>query len=420
MRYDCIVIGGGLIGVTSAYALSRSGKSVLLLEALDELALETSYANGGMLTASMPEPWNGPGVTGHLLSSLFDPHSAMKLRLSAVPGLMRWGISFLLHSTAARHRQAIEANYVLSRVSVWQTAKLIEDLAIECGSTDTGTLKTFSSKEAMAGPLETAKALQSLGLEYRKCSTSEVVDLEPQLEESSPNIAGGIYYPGDRSGDARQFTLALAKQCETNGVDIRAGTPVTKILARDGSIVGVQCGEEQWEGDHVVVAAGNASPAMVRPLGVYLPIKPAKGYSVTIPARGWNALPKIPVVDDALHAAVVPLGENIRIAGTAEFTGFNRTISQNRIDNLFNLMARIYPRLSQNVERSSTEPWTGLRPMSSDGSPFIGPAGPEGLWINSGHGHLGWTMAVGSASLLTDLLLGRKLAIDPSPYRAER
>jgi len=420
MRYDSIVIGGGLIGVTSAFALAQAGHKVLVVEALDELAFETSYANGGMLTASMPEPWNGPGVTGHLLSSLFDPHSAMKLRLTAVPGLMRWGIAFLLNSTAARHQHAINSNYSLSRVSVLQTEKLIDELAIECGAADTGTLKTFANEDAMGGPLETAKNLQKLGLEYRKCSTSEVIELEPQLEESSHNIAGGIYYTGDRSGDARKFTLALARHCESMGVQFRTGKSVTKIVSHNGQIVSVHSSDEEWETKKVIVAAGNASPSIVRSLGIYLPIKPAKGYSVTIPTTGWNALPKIPVVDDALHAAVVPLGDNIRVAGTAEFAGFNKTLSTNRIENLFNLLRRIYPQLSSNVERSLTEPWTGLRPMSCDGLPYIGPAGPTGLWINSGHGHLGWTMAVGSASLLVDMMLGRSTEIDPSPFRVER
>ena len=420
MNYDCIIIGGGLIGVTTAYEVASRGRTVLLVEAADELASQTSFANGGMLTASMPDPWNGPGVAGHLMSSLFDPYSAMKLRLSAIPGLAFWGLKFLLNSTAAKHRAATANNYLLAKLSVDNSVRLIDELQLDCDPGTAGTLKTFDDKAAMEGPLSIARQLARHGLEFRECDADAAIKVEPQLAAVRENIAGAIYYPDDASGNARKFVLTLGDHLESMGVTIRLRSRVEKIVKANGRVVGVQLDNGLVRAKSVVVAAGNASANLVRPLGVRLSIKPAKGYSVSISTEGWNAKPGTPVVDDALHAAVVPLGDQLRIAGTAEFAGNNLVIEPERIENLFQLFGRVYPDLTTNVDRDSAIPWTGLRPMSADGVPMIGPAGPDGLWINSGHGHLGWTMALGSASLIASQIVSENPPIDPTPYQVNR
>ena len=192
-------------------------------------------------------------------------------------------------------------------------------------------------------------------------------------------------------------------------------------LLRDGpKIVGVATLKDRVRAHRVVIATGHGSPDLTKGTGVHLPIKPAKGYSVTIDVRGWNERPAIPVIDDAMHAAVTPLGDRLRVVGTAEFAGRKTAVDQARIDNLIALFGRLYPHLVPNLARAEATPWAGLRPMSADGIPMIGPTRLPGLWINSGHGHLGWTMAVGSARLLAAMIAGDPAPIDPAPYDPER
>ena len=415
-----IIVGGGLAGVTTAYELARRGEGVLLIEAADEVAKGASFANGGMLTPSMSDPWNSPGAFSALAASLFDPYAAMKLRLHALPGLLGWGWRFLRNSTPARHAAATFSAYTLARRSTELTKEWTEHLSIACDFSPSGALKVFASEAAAEGPISMAKRLGARGLRYEVLSRDQIVEKEPELHTARQNFSCGIYYPDDACGDARAFTLALAKCAQSLGAELRAGVRAERIVCRDGRVAGVATDQGHIDGSRVVLAAGVLSPSLSRLLGVPLAIKPAKGYSLTIDASGWNARPRMPVVDDAMHAAVTPLGSRLRFVGTAEFAGLDDRIDPVRTENLVRLFARLYPHLAENLDRSTAVPWAGLRPMSADGLPYIGAAGPEGVWINAGHGHLGWTMAAGSAELIADLMLGSEPAIDPTPYAAGR
>jgi D-amino-acid dehydrogenase len=415
-----IIIGGGLIGLTTAWELVSRGVAVEVLEARDDVAVQTSYANGGILTASMPDPWNAPDAYKHLAASLFNPYSPMKLRLRALPSLSYWGPKFLYHSTPKRHSYATRASYLLATYSISETRKLREKLDLQYAAGTTGTLKVFRNAKAMVGPRNLAEELSTLGLEYETLDADATIEAEPQLAHVRDAIVGALRFPDDESGDAHLFCRALANLIRKNGSVIRCGTVVTALKENRGRIVGIEvCGQIQIA-NRVILAAGNGSVHLARTVGVTLPIKPAKGYSVTIRQHGLSDWPRLPVIDDVMHAAVVPLGERMRLAGTAEFTGFDTSIRTSRIDNLFELLDKLYPHIAARVDRRAAEPWAGLRPMSADGLPFIGPAGPDGLYLNTGHGHLGWTHAIGSAKLLTDLIQRRTPAIDPIPFRALR
>lgn len=419
-HYDTIVVGGGLAGVTTTYALSRAGQSVLLLEASDGLAMGASFANGGMVTPSMPDPWNGPGVGKHLFASLFDASSPMKLRPKAIPGLTRWGLAFLRNSSPVRHRHAISANYALADYSARLTQALAHEVLPQRYVTQSGALKIFEDERAFKTQLANAQNLEADGLQYDVLSPKDIVDLEPVLAGAKAKILHGIHYASDLSGDAHLFTIALAEKAQAHGADIQSNTPVVKLLKQNSAISGVQTPKQHFLARRIVLAAGAQTPSLARQAGLYIPIKPAKGYSVTVSMKGWNRRPTIPVVDDAMHAAVTPLGDFLRLVGTAEFAGFNRAISQDRIDNLLALFQRLYPDLERAADTSSAQSWAGFRPMSADGVPFIGPTKRQGLWVNAGHGHLGWTMAVGSAALLTDLMLGNAPALESAPYCPKR
>lgn len=412
-----LVIGGGLMGITTAWELISRGEPVELLEAANDVALESSYANGSMLTPAMPDPWNGPGVYRQLAASLFNPYSPMKLRIGAVPSLIGWGIEFLRNSSAARHREATRASYALATYSVAETSKLRETLGLEYDAAATGSLKVFRDAAALAGPQRIADYLTDLGLRYEVLDADGAVNAEPQLAPIRKNIVAALRFPDDETGDAHRFCRALADRVRQHGGVIRCGVTVTRLVTQGGRVLAVETDQGRIETRRIVLAAGNGSVPLARTVGLRIPIRPAKGYSVTIRRDAKVDWPRTAVIDDTMHAALVPIGDRLRLVGTAEFAGHDKRVRQTRVDNLFRLLENVYPHIAASVDRSTAQPWAGLRPMSSNGLPRIGPAGPEGLFLNSGHGHLGWTHAVGSAKLLVDQMLGTTPALDPTPFR---
>ena len=414
------IIGGGVIGLTTAWELVSRGYTVQVLERREDVARETSFANGAMHHASSPEPWNAPGVYKHLFASVFDPYSAMKLRLYAIPSLMKWGIKFLRNSNAAHHRYAADASYQLSAWSTAETLKLKEELDLEYCSNSVGTMKIFRDKKAMPITMEFAKILESKGLRFEILDPQGAVDKEPQLANIKADFSGALYFPGDESGDPYLFSQALSKHIHQAGGEIILDTQVERIETRAGKVTGVMTRNGLLESDTVILAAGNQSQALARQVSVSLCMAPVKGYSATVDARELSDRPKIPVIDETMHAAVNPLGDRLRVTGTAEFAGFDTRMRQERIDNLFKLFKGLYPHIYRQIDPASASLWTAFRPMSADGLPFIGQAGPEGLYINTGHGHLGWTQAMGSAKLISDCLENKKPEIQSAPFYPAR
>jgi D-amino-acid dehydrogenase len=415
-----VIVGGGLMGVTTLYELASRGVPATLLESEDELARGASYANGALITPSLSDPWNSPGVWRHLLTSLFYPKAPMKIRLRAIPGMTFWGLRFLRHSTAARHQQITEANFMLSHYSQACLAELTRHLDLNYQLASPGILTVYQSEDALLGPMATARKLQPSGLDFRRLGREETLALEPRLEGARDRIACSLYYPSEQTGDARLFTLGLAEHAKRRGGIIRTGVRVRRLLQRNDRTIGVETDAGDFLGD-VVLAAGVDAPWMARQAGISVRIKPAKGYSLTVDASTLgDSMPRIPVMDDALHAAVVPLGKRLRFVGTAEFTGRDLRIRPERIENFIDLFESLFPQLARELDLSGAEPWAGLRPVSCDGAPWIGPTRARGLWLNCGHGALGWTMAAGSARLLADMMTGQSLAIDATPFRSGR
>jgi D-amino-acid dehydrogenase len=416
---EVVVVGAGLAGLSVAHELAQRGRKVLVLDAGDAVAGQTSFANGGLLTPSMSDPWNAPGVHRHLLASLFDPHSAMKLRPSAIPSLFGWGLRFLANSRPEAHRRATLACFALAEYSMQVTRELRERHGLSYEASCKGTLKLFRSEAGVEGCLPVTEFLARHGLRYELLDRKGALAAEPQLAQIADEIHGAILYPDDESGDARLYCEALARSFEAAGGEIRLNTRVSRILTEGGAVAGVQTGKGPVRARAVVVAAAIASDSLTRDLGVRLPIRPAKGYSLTVELED-GPLPSLPVVDDALHAGISPLGAKLRVAGTAEFAGENLRLDPERVENLFALLGAVYPQQRARVRMQTARPWAGLRPMTSDGLPYVGPAPVGGLWVDAGHGHLGFTMAAGSARLLADLMDGRKPQIDPAPFAVTR
>lgn len=415
-----LVIGGGLLGLASALALLEAGFGVTVIEKESDVGRGASFANGATLTPSMSDPWNFPGVHRTLIRSLFQPASPVTLRPWALPSLVAWGIRFLANSAPAKHRAATRQNFRLARYSLRETQRLQDRFDLDLGSRKRGVLRLFRNAGDMAAPLAIAEMLAPEGLDYEVLDAGGVLAVEPQLSGIREQIAGAIHYPADETGDAHLFCQALKRTIRRLGGEILCGTEVCGIQRRGSRVTGVALADGDLPAERIVVAAAHASPSLLRGAGLRLPVRPVKGYSITINAAELGSLPTVPVVDETLHGLITPLEGRLRIAGTAEFTGPDTRLRPERIAGLLSLLDQLYPDIRKRVRDGAISPWAGLRPMSADGRPFIGETGIGGLYLNTGHGHLGWTMAAGSAKLLADLLTGNVPAIEPTPFRATR
>ena len=413
-----LIIGSGLIGITSAYFLARRGWEVTVLDRQDGPGQETSFANGSLLTPSMPEPWNAPGSWRVLLKSIGRSDSPLKLHLKALPHLAGWGTGFLRNSSAERYERNTVKNLKLALHSLEVLGRLRQEIGIQYGADSRGSLRVIRDPEALERALAWGEKLRPEGQTYRHLTADEVVEMEPILAPIGGQLAGGIHYPVDEIGNAYKFCVALAEHARRSGVSFRFRTPVTGIEARAGSVAAVLSGSERFTADRYIVAAGSYSPLLLRDLGLNVPIRPAKGYSITFERPPLDPPFRLPVADDDFHAVVVPLENVIRVAGTAEFTGYDLSLPEARIQNLLTLVKQVLP--GGGFERAQAKPWCGLRPMSVDGVPIIGPTPIGNLWTNTGHGHLGWTMAAGSGQLLSDLLTGGSPGVDPNAYALAR
>jgi D-amino-acid dehydrogenase len=413
-----IVIGAGLIGVTTAYILKRRGHDVLVIERQGGAGRETSFANGAMLSPSMPEPWNSPGSWRVLLNSIFRSDASLQLRLLSLPALARWGVEFLKNSSPAHFELNTVSNLrlALDSLKVMQSLNLLT--AIEYGGMASGSLRIFRDRTALDRAIGAAHRLTSQGLSYRVLSSADTVKLEPALGPIADHLAGAIYYPADEIGDAYRFCVALAGHAHDLGVEFCFGTEVSSLEVRSDHVIAALGKHKRFTADRYVVGAGSYSTPLLQRIGIHLPVRPAKGYSITVNSLPGDGALRIPIVDDHLHAVVVPLGGAIRAAGTAEFAGYDLALPRARVDNLLTLLRQVLPQMS--FDLAAAKPWCGLRAMSADGVPIIGSTPLSNLFVNTGHGHLGWTMAAGSAQLLTALLSGDVPSIDPMPYALTR
>jgi D-amino-acid dehydrogenase len=413
-----LIIGGGLAGVTTAYFLRSRGYEVTVIERQESSGRETSFANGALLTPSMPEPWNSPGSWRRLLGSFTRSDAALQLRLRALPSLAGWGVRFLMNSKSDAFERNTLSNLRLALYSLGLMQALSRQTGIEYDRSATGILKVFRDAGALDRAVARADYLAREGLSFGKLSSSEVVATEPALAPIASKLAGGIHYNVDETGDAYRFCTALAEYARQQGVEFRFRTEVVSLKIRSGRVTAAVTRQERFAADHYVVTACSYSTPLLRTAGIHLPVRPAKGYSLTFDRPPPDAALRIPVVDDTLHAAVVRLGSVLRVAGTAEFAGYDLAISPVRVQCLLNLARQVLPQAR--LDPTTARPWCGLRAMSADGVPLIGRTPVSNLLVNTGHGHLGWTMAAGSAQLITNLLSNESPSLDPEAYNPQR
>ncbi|MBS0286948.1 MAG: D-amino acid dehydrogenase [Proteobacteria bacterium] len=412
------VIGAGIIGVSLAYFLREDGHDVFVIEQNNGPALETSFANGGLLTPSLSDPWNSPGILWRVLKYLGRQDTPILFRLNALPSLGTWGLNFLKYSTKQHYFKNIEKNATLGNL----TNKLLKDLtqktSLDFDFNPRGTLMILRDKEELKEASSLADFMSRLSVPYQVLNKQALIDKEPSLAPIQDELVAGIFYPDDASGDANAFTRNLSRHLASHSV--RFFYNATAKLVKAGSKVDILLGNEKLDVEAIVLCGGVQSPVIAKSLGIDLPIRPCKGYSLTLDCDTWSTMPQLPVIDHAFHMVATPLGKRLRVAGTAEFAGFNKTLTASRVQNLVSILHKVFPQGMANTDSAQILPWTGLRPTCVDGVPLIGPSKYENLFINTGHGHLGWTMSLGSGKILADYFSGRPSEISLADYSLTR
>ena len=415
-----LVIGAGLMGITSAYELMLRGHEVTLIDELDSPASSASYANAGMLTPSMPEPWNGPGVYKNLIKSLFNADASMRLRWHAIPGLMDWGIKFLKYSSKPHFEKACRDNFYLTSFSLKKTQETAERLNLEYCRGKLGTLSIFRQAEDFLVKQSLYQSLNEMGMNCDVLEAEEIIHLVPALSEMKSEIYKGIHFHEDEFGDAHLFCCELLENFIDGGGEVKYGEAVKKVNIKNEKVIGITTSNGLIESDNILVCAGAKSPIILGTANINLDVKPAKGYSVTTEIQGLKELLPLPVLDDSMNIVFTPLGNRLRMVSTAEFAGYDNSIDKKRIEMMLESLNKILPRVFSKVNKDNILPWTGHRPMSCDGKPFIGESKIKGLYVNCGQGPLGWTLAMGSANLIADIITRKKPAIDPMLFSMSR
>jgi D-amino-acid dehydrogenase len=392
------VLGAGVIGVTAAWYLRQEGHEVEVLERRDGPGLETSFANGGQISATHALPWAGPGVPMQAFKWMLREDAPLLFRLRADPAQWKWGLQFLRQCTAQRFRENADR---LRRLGVYSQAalhKLRQETGIAHDQVERGILVFHSGARK---PGENWK------------TPDECVAIEPALAPAKERLAGGTWYPTDESGDAYKFTLELAKRCAEKGVRFRFGVDIKGFSAEKGSIAGVATAAgDLIKADAFVLALGSYSPLLARPLGIELPIYPLKGYSVTMPVKDPAAAWTVSLSDEAHKLVLSRLGDRLRIAGTAELNGYNTEINKVRCDAIVKRVMDLFPDAG---DASKVTYWAGLRPATPTNIPCIGRTKYPNLYLDTGHGTLGWTFACGSGRILADIVGGRAPEVDLAP-----
>ncbi|MDG1286713.1 MAG: D-amino acid dehydrogenase [Rickettsiales bacterium] len=403
-----LILGSGVIGVTTAYVLATRGYDVEVIDRAPSAAAETSFANGGQLSYSHAEPWASPSTLPKVFKWMFDDTAPLVLRPRLDYQMLRWGMKFLANCT----QNGLERNTVtLLRLGLY-SRKMMQDLAtmtdIDFHYQRDGILHIFSQESNFEAAQKQVEFQNKFGCQERTKTIAECLQMEPALEHSNCKLVGGIHAHLDEAGSGHLFTTGLAKICEKEyGVKFHYDTTITGIRKESDKIVAVETDKGEFTADKYVMSLGSYSAIYLRMLGMDVPIYPMKGYSLTLDSNTHS--PSISVTDQKAKIVFSRLGDQIRIAGTAEFAGYNTTIKKRRITQIKNAAKGLFPKMMESDPHYSE--WACLRASTPDGPPIIGSSPISNLFLNTGHGTLGWTQSAGSAFLLADTLEGKETEI---------
>ncbi|MBN8952558.1 MULTISPECIES: D-amino acid dehydrogenase [unclassified Rhizobium] len=411
-----VVLGAGIIGVTSAYQLAKAGHEVTVIDRQQGPALETSFANAGEVSFGYCSPWAAPGIPMKAIKWLFMHHAPLILRPKVDGAMLSWLVKMLSNCTSERY--AINKSRMLrladySRISL---AQVREETGIAYDERMQGTLQLFRTHHQLDASAKDVKALAADGIPYEVLDPDGCIRVEPALRHVREKIVGGLLTPKDETGDCFKFTNALAAKAVELGVNFQYGTTIKALDIQGGQSRAVMTDRGRVDADAIVVALGSYSPLLLKPLGISLSVYPVKGYSLTIPITDASRAPESTVMDETYKIAITRLGDRIRVGGMAEISGYTNDLGLARRQTLEHSVTDLFP--GGDVAKASF--WSGLRPMTPDGTPVIGPTKIKGLFLNTGHGTLGWTMSSGSARVISDLVSGRKPDIDATDLAISR
>ena len=400
---DIVVLGGGVVGVTSAWYLAKAGHKVTLLERRDGVALETSHANAGQISPGYASPWAAPGIPLKAAKWLLQKHAPFTVRPTSDPFQLRWMLKMFANCTPAAYAVNKGRMVRLAEYSRDCMKQLRGELAPDYEGRQLGTLQLFRSQAQLDASQRDIAVLEEYGVPYQSLNADGCEEVEPALARVRGKVVGGLRLPGDETGDCFRFTQALADEARKLGVSFVFNCAIDEVEIAKGRAVAVRAGEQRFQADAIVCALGSYGTGFLRPLGIELPVYPVKGYSLTLPMTDAEGAPRSTVLDGTYKVAITRFDERIRVGGMAELSGFNLALNPRRHDTLAMVVRDLFPQ-GGNLEQATF--WTGLRPMTPDGTPLVGPSPIPGLWLNTGHGTLGWTMAAGSGQLLSDLISG--------------
>ena len=399
-----LILGSGVIGVSCAYQLARAGHEVTVLDRQPAAALETSYANAGEVSPGYSAPWAGPGVPIKAIKWLLMQHRPLVIRPSVDLALVRWGLAMLRNCTAQRYELNKGRMVRLAEYSRDCLKALRTDTGIRYDERMQGTLQLFRDQAQLDGTGADIEILKRYGVGFELLDREGCIRHEPALAAVREKFVGGLRLPGDETGDCFKFTQNLAALAVKNGVQFRYGTPIRKLLHAGKQIDGVVTDAGTLKADAYLVALGSYAPLLLKRVGIRLPVYPVKGYSITVPITDAAGAPESTVMDETHKVAVTRLGDRIRVGGTAELAGYTLKLHEARRHTLEHVVTDLFPR-GGDVARA--EFWCGLRPMTPDGTPIIGATRLPNLYLATGHGTLGWTMAAGTGRVMADVISGR-------------
>jgi D-amino-acid dehydrogenase len=412
-----LVLGGGVIGCTAAYELACDGHEVTLIERQKGPALETSYANAGEVSPGYSAPWAGPGVPFKAVKWLLMYHRPLVLRPHLDWPMIGWVLAMLRNCTAARYELNKGRMVRLAEYSRDCMVALRSATGISYDERMQGTLQLFRTQAQLDGTGKDTEILDRYKVPYQLLDRDGCIRHEPALARVRDKFVGGLRLPGDETGDCFKFTNRIADLARTLGAKLRFGESIQALLTDGKRVTGVVTDKGRVQADAYLVALGSHSPRMIAPLGIDIPVYPVKGYSITVPITDAAGAPESTVMDETHKIAITRLGDRIRVGGTAELAGYTLRLHEQRRNTLLHVVGDLFP---DGSDLGRSEFWCGLRPMTPDGTPVVGGTEMPNLYLATGHGTLGWTMAAGTARVIADLIGGKEPAIDINGLTAAR
>ncbi len=406
-----LVLGAGVIGVTTAYELVKDGHEVVVIDRQDQAGKETSFANASLIACGHALSWASPKAPLIMLKSFFNKDQPIRMHLHANPAFWRWSLKFLSECTTNRERINTKHKHALCVYSQQQLQRVIAETKIDYYQVNRGLIYLHRHQQSLDEAATHIKILQDAGQHLEVIDREKIIELDPGYADSKESIAGAIYCPTDESGDCHVFTQKLVDVCIERGAEFHFDTEIKSVLIENGKATGAITNNGDYKADVVVLSLGPHSAPMVKPLGINLDVYPVKGYSITLPINGASNPFQISGVDEAHFLGYARIGDHIRFTSVAEFAGYDTSYKQMTVDRILSKARMLFPNAADYTQPSY---WACLRPATPKGTPFFGSCRYQNLFLNTGQGHMGWTMACGSARITADLIHGRKPDIDVS------